>query len=82
MVSRQDRAIREFDADRLPSIGLRRRDVRPAERKQLVSRNADWARFLSAGKQVTFRTGKTTVVAVGEQGKEKLTEAELKALEK
>jgi hypothetical protein len=49
---------------------------------QLVTRNADWARFLSAGRQVTFRSGKTAVVQVGEKGKEKLTEAEIKALEK
>ena len=49
---------------------------------KLVTTRAEWARFLSAGRQVTFRTGKTTVVAVGETGKEKLTDAELKALEK
>lgn len=49
---------------------------------QLISRNSDWARFLSAGRQVTFRSGKTTVVQVGEKGKERLTEVELKALEK
>lgn len=49
---------------------------------QLISRNADWARYLSAGRNVTFRSGKTAVVTVGEKGKEKLTEAELKELEK
>jgi Ca-activated chloride channel family protein len=49
---------------------------------RLVAVKPEWARFLSAGRQVTFRTGKTTVVAVGEKGKEKLTDVELKALEK
>jgi Ca-activated chloride channel family protein len=49
---------------------------------QLLSENKDWAKFMAAGKQVMFRTGKTTVVQIGEKGKEKLTEAELKALAK
>jgi Ca-activated chloride channel family protein len=48
---------------------------------QLVSRRADWARYLSAGKRVQFRSGKTTMVVVGETGKEKLTAVELKGLE-
>jgi Ca-activated chloride channel homolog len=49
---------------------------------RLVAARADWARFLSAGRSVVFRTGKSTVVAVGEKGKEKLTDAEVKLLEK
>lgn len=49
---------------------------------QLLSENKEWAKYLAAGKQVLFRTGKTTVVQIGEKGKEKLTETELKALAK
>lgn len=49
---------------------------------QLVNRKTEWAQFLSVGREVTFRTGKTAVVQIGEKGKEKLTEAELKELEK
>ena len=48
---------------------------------QLVRQNAQWAKFLALGKNVTFRTGKTHAVRISETaGKEKLTEAELKAL--
>lgn len=49
---------------------------------QLLTRKPEWAKFLSQGRRVTFRSGKATVVAVDEKGKEKLTDAELKALEK
>ena len=49
---------------------------------QLLSENKDWAKYMAAGKQVLFRTGKSTVVQIGEKGKEKLTETELKALSK
>lgn len=42
---------------------------------------AEWARCLSLGREVTLRTGKRTVVEVGPQGKESLTDSELKALE-
>lgn len=47
---------------------------------QLVSARKEWARYLSLGRQVAFRTGKTTVVVVDDKGKEKLTPAEIKAL--
>ena len=49
---------------------------------RLVTARAEWARYLSVGRQVTFRTGKSTVVTVGEKGLEKLSDAELKDLEK
>lgn len=48
---------------------------------RLLSRT-EWARYLALGRAVTFRTGKTTVVAVGETGKEKLTDAEFASLER
>jgi len=44
--------------------------------------NPEWARYLSLGRQVTFRSGKSTQVVVGEKGKEKLTDAEVKDLAK
>jgi hypothetical protein len=47
---------------------------------KLVSASADWARYLSLGRQVAFRTGKSTVVVVDEKGKQKLTDAEVKSL--
>ena len=48
---------------------------------QLVRQNAAWAKFLALGKNVTFRTGKSHAVRISETaGKEKLTDAELKAL--
>jgi Ca-activated chloride channel family protein len=46
---------------------------------KLLSR-AEWAKFLSLGKEVTFRTGKTTLVHVGPAGKDHLTNAELTQL--
>ena len=49
---------------------------------QLISAKPEWAWLLSLGKSVLFKTGKTTCVSVGQTGKEKLTDAELKALEK
>lgn len=49
---------------------------------KLISANPDWARLLSVGREVTFRSGRTTQVAVGEKGVEKLTDAEVKALER
>ena len=49
---------------------------------QLLTRNPAWAKFLSQGRRVTFRSGKATVVVVDEKGKEKLSEQELKALDK
>ena len=49
---------------------------------KLVSAKPEWARYLSLGRQVAFRSGKTTIVVVDEKGKEKLTDAEVKALEK
>jgi hypothetical protein len=49
---------------------------------QLLSHKPEWAKFLSQGRRVAFRSGKGTMVVVDEKGKEKLTEAELKALEK
>jgi hypothetical protein len=49
---------------------------------QLLTRKPEWSKFLSQGRRVTFRSGKATVVAVDEKGKEKLSELELKALEK
>lgn len=49
---------------------------------QLVARKPEWAKFLALGRRVGFRTGKATVVLVDEKGKEKLSEAELKRLEK
>ncbi|HEU4754502.1 MAG TPA: hypothetical protein VFU47_15440, partial [Armatimonadota bacterium] len=42
---------------------------------RLLSR-AEWAKLLSLGKEVTFRTGKATLVHVGPTGKEKLTDSE------
>lgn len=48
----------------------------------LVAARPEWARYLSAGREVTFRTGKSTAVVVGEKGKEKLTAAEIRGLEK
>lgn len=47
---------------------------------QLLSQHPQWAKFLALGKSVVFRTGKTHAVKIGETGKEKLTDAELKAL--
>src|SRR5207248_1276091 len=49
---------------------------------RLVAARRQWARFLANGRSVTFRSGKSTVVVVGDRGKEKLTDAELKALER
>ncbi len=49
---------------------------------QVLRARAEWAKFLALGRQVAFRTGKQTVVSVGEKGKETLTAAELKDLEK
>lgn len=49
---------------------------------QLVARKPEWAKFLALGRRVGFRTGKATMVLVDEKGKEKLSEAELKGLEK
>lgn len=49
---------------------------------KLISARIEWARFLAQGRQVIFRSGKSTAVVVGEAGKEKLSDAELKALTK
>ncbi|MGV3722808.1 MAG: VWA domain-containing protein, partial [Actinomycetota bacterium] len=49
---------------------------------KLIAARAEWARFLSQGRQVVFRTGKRTAVVVSEKGKEKLSDQEIKALEK
>ncbi len=49
---------------------------------KLLSANKEWTPYLALGRRVTFRTGKTTVVVIGEQGKEKLTPAELADLAK
>jgi Ca-activated chloride channel family protein len=49
---------------------------------QLVARKRDWAKFLALGRRVAFRAGKSTVVLVDEKGQEKLSEAELKRLER
>ncbi len=49
---------------------------------QLIAANPDWARFLSVGRDVTFRSGKNTQVVVGAKGLEKLSEAAVKALER
>ena len=49
---------------------------------QLISAKPEWARYLSVGKQVSLRTGKGTVVVVGEKGKEMLTAQELTDLER
>ncbi|MFN3651184.1 MAG: VIT domain-containing protein [Armatimonadota bacterium] len=49
---------------------------------QLLRAKPEWAKFLALGRQVAFRTGKTAAVVIGPKGKTKLTEAELKALEK
>jgi Ca-activated chloride channel family protein len=49
---------------------------------QLVAARAEWAKILSLGRRVSFRTGKTTAVTIAETGKEKLTPEEIKALEK
>lgn len=49
---------------------------------KLIAARQDWARFASLGKQVTFRTGKTTVVAIGEKGAEKLSDSQVQALSK
>jgi Ca-activated chloride channel family protein len=48
---------------------------------RLVAAKKEWARYLSLGREVTFRTGKGTVVIIGETGDDKLTDAELKSLE-
>ncbi len=48
---------------------------------KLLTANKDWARYLSLGKSVTFRSGKTAAVTVApDKGKTVLTDAELKAL--
>lgn len=47
---------------------------------KLISARAEWARFLSQGRRVVFRTGKSTAVVVSEKGKEKLSDQEIKAL--
>jgi Mg-chelatase subunit ChlD len=49
---------------------------------KLIAADPEWARFLSLGKQVTFRSGKSTMVVVGDKGKETLTDSEIKALAK
>ncbi|MCC2670161.1 MAG: Vault protein inter-alpha-trypsin domain protein [Armatimonadetes bacterium] len=49
---------------------------------KLVGARTEWARFMAQGRRVSFRAGKSTVVVVDEKGKEQLTDAELKALEK
>jgi Ca-activated chloride channel family protein len=49
---------------------------------QLVRARPEWARYLALGKALSFRSGSNTVVTVGETGKEKLTAAELAALER
>ena len=49
---------------------------------KLAAVSKEWSRMLSLGRAVTFRTGKSTVVKVGEKGAETLTDAEVKALEK
>ena len=49
---------------------------------KLITANPEWSRYMSVGKQLTFRTGKSTQVVIGEKGKEKLTDAEVKGLEK
>ena len=48
---------------------------------QLVGAHREWARYLSLGRQVAFRSGKSTVVVVDEEkGKARLTPAEMKGL--
>lgn len=49
---------------------------------QLVAAKPEWARFLSLGRRVTFRSGKSTVVVIDEKGREKLSAAELRVLER
>lgn len=49
---------------------------------QLVAAKPEWARLLSLGRRVTFRSGKSTVVVIDEKGKEKLSAAELRVLER
>jgi len=49
---------------------------------KIIAAKPQWAKFLSQGRQVVFRTGKATALVISEKGKDKLNDSEIKALEK